>query len=222
MLCTSAGAYDFTLSYLTPTAYWNPSYDIKVDNINSPLKLVYKAKLAQTSGIDWSKVKLILSTALPNQSGNAPVLSSWFLVFISPIVFSDKGYLSNSIQPMYFKLPAPQQVNVEGLSMRKLNIRGAESIKDTEAIPLYIVNGQEMSAEDFQKIDQNSIKYVNVLKGDQATAMYGTKGSHGVIEVTLKEEMQDYITVSDNQLNVSFDIDIPYDIQGNGKEQRAF
>ena len=52
------GKYDFAVSYITPNAWWSPSYDIRVDNIKSPLKVVYKARIAQTTGIDWKKVKL--------------------------------------------------------------------------------------------------------------------------------------------------------------------
>jgi hypothetical protein len=45
------------------------------------------------------------------------------------------------------------------------------------------------------------------------------QGSNGVILITLKYSMGDYVSVNDNQLNVVFDIDLPYDIASNGKEQ---
>ena len=70
----SPGKYDFLDSYFTPNAWWSPYYDVRVDDINSPLKLIYKAKLAQTTGIDWKKVKLSHSTSVPDQWGSAPVL----------------------------------------------------------------------------------------------------------------------------------------------------
>ncbi|MBS1607728.1 MAG: mucoidy inhibitor MuiA family protein, partial [Bacteroidetes bacterium] len=95
-----AGKYDFTISYITPNAYWTPYYDIRVDDIKSPLKVIYKAKVIQTTGIDWKKVKLSLSTSAPNQWGNAPVLRSWFLSYINPVNVMDKALASNSIQGM--------------------------------------------------------------------------------------------------------------------------
>ena len=52
---------------------------------NLPLKIFYKAKIVQTTGIDWKQVKLSLSTATPEQKGNAPELQSWFLGYINPI-----------------------------------------------------------------------------------------------------------------------------------------
>ncbi len=42
-----------------------------------------------------------------------------------------------------------------------------------------------------------------------------------MVVVTLKDELGDYVSVKDNQLNVVFDIDLPYDIPSNGKEQNV-
>ncbi len=39
--------------------------------------------------------------------------------------------------------------------------------------------------------------------------------------ITLKDGLNDYITVSDNELDVTFDIDLPYDVPTNGKAQTA-
>src|SRR5258708_23862747 len=110
LLSPQAGEVAFTISYLTPNAFWTPSYDLRVDNINDPLKLVYKAKLVQTSGIDWKQVKLTLSTSVPNQGGNAPVLKTWFLHYVDP--FTDKeSYQSNSLQSIMAGKVAGVQLN---------------------------------------------------------------------------------------------------------------
>ena len=81
VLAAVAGKYDFALSYITPNAYWIPTYDIKVENTKSPLHLIYKANIVQTTGIDWKKVKMSLSTSSPNQFGTAPLLNGWYLRF---------------------------------------------------------------------------------------------------------------------------------------------
>ena len=60
------------------------------------------------------------------------------------------------------------------------------------------------------------IKSVNVLKGVQGAALYGAQGVNGVIQVSTKD-MNDYTSIEENQLNITFDIDIPYDILSNGK-----
>lgn len=211
-----AGNFDFNVSYITPNAYWTPTYDVRVDDIKKPMKLIYKAKMVQTTGMDWKKVKLSLSSSLPNQWGNAPVLQSWFLGYINPVAVMDRRLMSNRIQG--FENAKPYS-GIPGAS-EGLLIRGSGSIRDSDA-PMYVVNGTPMSSDEFGKLDPSTVKSVNVLKGEAATSIYGSRGSNGVVVVTLKDGLEDYVTVSNNELNVSFDIDMPFDIPSNGKEQTA-
>lgn len=211
----TAGKYDFVVSYITPNAWWTPYYDIRVDDIKSPLKVIYKAKVTQTTGIDWKKVKLSLSTSVPNQWGNAPVLRSWFLSYINPV---------NVMEKTLAKTPG---INVQNEMSENVvtgygtvKIRGAATL-DKDATPLYIVNGAPMSAANFSKLDPNAIKTTNVLTGASATSLYGAKAVNGVVVITLKDGLDDYVSVTDNELHVTFDIDLPYDVPTNGKEQTA-
>lgn len=223
-----AGNYNFTISYITPNAYWTPFYDINVTDINSPMKLVYKAKMFQTTGLDWKQVKLSLSTATPSQWGNAPNLQTWFLAYVNPYNNFDKI--------LQGRLAGVQIISADGApgsldevvttgygnagAAASIKIRGAGSLKK-EVSPLYIVNGTEMSASEATKINPNSIKKVDVLKDASSTAIYGARGSNGVVIITLKDGLDDYITVSESTLNLNYDIDLPYDIASNGKEQTA-
>lgn len=54
--------------------------------------------------------------------------------------------------------------------------------------PLYIIDGKEVSKQQFKNINNDNIKAVNVLKGKSATDKYGTKGENGVLEITLKKK----------------------------------
>ncbi|MBX2924018.1 MAG: mucoidy inhibitor MuiA family protein [Chitinophagaceae bacterium] len=213
----AAGKYEFAVSYITPNAYWTPYYDIRVDDIKNPLKVIYKSKIVQTTGIDWKKVKLSLSTSVPNQWGNAPVVRSWFLSYINPVTAMEKrlaGKLAG-VDVQNDEVNSLSEVVVTGYG-----IRGASAV-ETEAIkePLYIVNGAVMSKEEFSKINRISIKSTEVLKSAAATALYGSRAEGGAVLVTLKEGMSDYVSVTDNELNVTFDIELPYDVATNGKEQ---
>ena len=208
------------VSYITPNAWWTPTYDIRVDNIKNPLKVIYKAKVAQTTGIDWRKVKLSLSTSVPSQWGNAPVLRSWFLSYVNPVVAMERSLARNRIQS-FDNVLSGRVPGVEVLDQNmSLKIRGVQSVDGNNA-PLYIVNGVPMSAESFQKLDPASIKNIDIIKDASATAMYGAKAVNGAVLVTLKEGLEDYVSVSDNELNVTFDIDLPYDVPTTGKEQTA-
>jgi hypothetical protein len=69
----------FELSYIVENAGWFPSYDIRAKNVNEPIELVYKANVKQDTKINWSNVKLNLSSADPNVSGIAPELKTYLL-----------------------------------------------------------------------------------------------------------------------------------------------
>jgi len=157
LMSPAGGSTDFTISYLTGAASWSPFYDLKVNKVNDPLQILYKARLEQTTGLDWKKIKLSLSTSLPNQSGNAPVLTAWFLQFIEPVVV---GYYKG--------------VNSSGFLATSV---AANTL--TGRLPGISVNS--FSAP--------------------------------------KKDKEGYVSVNDNQMDVTYDMDVPYDVPTNGKGQ---
>jgi TonB-dependent SusC/RagA subfamily outer membrane receptor len=54
--------------------------------------------------------------------------------------------------------------------------------------PLFIIDGKESSKDELDKIDSETIKKVEVLKGKSAINKYGDKGKNGVILITTKKE----------------------------------
>lgn len=92
------------LSYYTSAASWFPAYDIRCIDINSPIQLIYKAIIQQSSGEDWSKVMLKISMGNPNLSGTKPELQTnslgWMPVYYQNIEGSYSGYKkSNATAP---------------------------------------------------------------------------------------------------------------------------
>lgn len=71
----------FQVTYLVSNAGWFPKYDVRVEDIKSPLELTYKAEVFQNTGIDWKNVKLRFSNGNPNQTGVAPELVTWNLTY---------------------------------------------------------------------------------------------------------------------------------------------
>ena len=136
-----ASSVNLKINYITNNASWTPFYDLRADNINSPINLLYKAKVVQNTGIDWKKVKLTLSSGNPNQNNTAPILQAWFLRY---------GNLNYSYQN--------------------------------------------------DDVQLNEVVISAYAKKDKAAS-----------------SISNYTTINENQLNVSFDIDIPYDILSNGK-----
>ncbi|MES1197865.1 MAG: mucoidy inhibitor MuiA family protein [Chitinophagaceae bacterium] len=84
VICKNSGDIPIMLSYYTNNAGWTPMYDIRVNSKTNKVKLVYKASITQSTGIDWKKTKLTLSTGTPNFGVAAPVLSPWYLQLYVP------------------------------------------------------------------------------------------------------------------------------------------
>ncbi|MDE5690824.1 MAG: TonB-dependent receptor plug domain-containing protein, partial [Alistipes sp.] len=84
-----------------------------------------------------------------------------------------------------------------------VTVRGGTSItQDTK--PLYIVDGFEMS-DALTAIDINDIETIDVLKDASATAIYGARGSNGIILITTKSAKKGKTQVSYNTY-FSFDV----------------
>ncbi len=145
-----AGNVPLDISYVTNTATWSPFYDLRAESIAAPINMMYKAQVIQSSGIDWKKVKLTLSSGMPNANNQAPLLQSWFLRYQN-----QNGYLK---EVEYLKKDSRQNV------IQSLNGRAA-----------------------------------------------------GIAINSSTSSISNYTTINENQLNVSFDIDIQYDILSNGK-----
>lgn len=212
-----AGNVNLDISYITNSASWQPFYDLRAENISTSIDLAYKAKVTQTTGIDWKKVKLTLSSGNPNQNNIAPLLQAWFLSYGKNIELENRPNASvlASLQGTAPGLSIISSSGTPGSAKFDGYIRGASSING-DLDPLIIINGIPSSSEDFRNLDQNNIKSVNVLKDAAGTTIYGNRGKNGVVVITTKN-MDDYTTIEEQELNVSFDIDIPYDILSNGK-----
>ncbi|GAA4069603.1 DUF4139 domain-containing protein [Flavobacterium cheonanense] len=220
-----AGNVNLDINYITNSATWNPFYDLRVDNVKDPINMMYKAQVSQTTGIDWKKVKLTLSSGNPNQNNQQPILNSWFLRFKeegndfnyyrgNTYKFRDGDSTSNTIQSLEGRV-AGLAINDKKEADSRVVLRGNRSITGNNQ-PLVVIDGAVSDNETYKQLPPNTIKSVNVIKGAEGAALYGSEGVNGVIVITTKQ-MDDYTSINENQLNVSFDIDIPYDILSNGK-----
>jgi|GEM_PF-5663827 len=66
-----------SVSYFVTSARWEPNYDFKVKDLNSPLEIVNRAKIFQSTGEDWDQIQLTLSTGTPQQKVQKPQLIPW-------------------------------------------------------------------------------------------------------------------------------------------------
>lgn len=211
---------NFTVSYYTTAAAWAPYYDINIASTDKPIKILMKSKVRQTTGLDWEKVKLTLSSAVPSNGKIAPLFNSWFLNFQSNLsrANSSNGYFNLGMAQNSYSYKGDQLEEV-AVAAPQMRIRGGEASLNDNVQPLYVVDGEVADADYFKSLDPNMIKDVNVLKDASSTAIYGSRASNGVIMVTTKSSMDDFVTEKETDLNMVFNIDMPYTIPGNGKEQ---
>jgi uncharacterized protein (TIGR02231 family) len=148
------------LSYVVPNAGWQPTYDIRVEDLSKPVKLFYKANVYQNCGVKWDNVHLTLSTGNPTEGANAPELQPWRLSFYMPV--QNYGYMNT------------KQATAPGT----ISIAGARSNGT-----VYVVDGVQVNA------------------------------------ATKEATMDDYVSVDNSGVNTSFDIDLPYTISSDGKQQ---
>ena len=210
---------NFDINYVANNASWKPMYDLRVDNVAEPINLLYKAQITQNTGIDWKKIKLVLSSGNPNQNNTPPTINSWFLKYKQPIVsdndaVNNAGYVTRALKGKV----AGVQIG-DGLvdKSTRIVIRGNRSVSENKEDPMVVIDNVISTLAIYLQINPSRIKSVNVLKGAEGTALYGAQGTNGVMVVTTKQGMDDYISMQENQLNVLFDIDLPYDVLSNNK-----
>ncbi|KAK4158039.1 hypothetical protein C8A00DRAFT_11095 [Chaetomidium leptoderma] len=75
-------ACDLTLSYVTSSAFWAPSYDLALSSTTNTAMLSFDARLTNMTSETWTNSKVVLSTSQANFSGlqdNTPSLVPWRL-----------------------------------------------------------------------------------------------------------------------------------------------
>ncbi|KAK4121659.1 hypothetical protein N657DRAFT_577704 [Parathielavia appendiculata] len=78
----SSMACDLTLSYVTSSAFWAPSYDLALSSTTNTATLSFDARLTNMTSETWTNSKVILSTSQASFSGlqdDIPTLVPWRL-----------------------------------------------------------------------------------------------------------------------------------------------
>lgn len=81
----------------------------------------------------------------------------------------------------------PQKKTPPIFNTSKLIVRDGKSFGKK---PLYVVEGRIIDEKEFHALNPNKIESIHVLKGENATRIYGEKGTNGVIDIRLKKELK--------------------------------
>ena len=171
VICKKAGEIPVSLSYYTHSAGWAPVYDIRVNSKTNKVKLVYKASLTQTTGIDWKKARLTLSTGTPNFGVAAPVLTPWFLQLYVPELYNEL------------------QGRAAGINASRNML---QSMRDDKQLSEVIVK----SEDGLYKKSADITSYAPAID---------------------PSNLSSYTSLNEGQLNTNYEIDLPYDIESDGK-----
>jgi hypothetical protein len=224
---------DVALSYIVENAGWLPTYDIKAENINSPLELVYKANVRQDTKIDWKDVKIRLSTADPNLSGVKPELKTYYLNYTTaPPNYKNSFEQVSGIVTDGNREPLPGvTIVVEGTTIgTTTDFDGRYSLTlpnqqgnlvfsyigfntVTRAISNSVINvAMEESSQALEEVvvtgySGNERNIDRVLQGKAAGLLINEDEESSVIP----------ITQIDRQITVDFEVDIPYTVLSDNK-----
>ncbi|XWN38601.1 MAG: mucoidy inhibitor MuiA family protein [Balneola sp.] len=93
----SAKEIEFSLQYLVYNSGWNPSYDIRSENINAPLAFTYKANIYQNTGYDWNNVQFTINSGDPSQNVQKPELAPNYVGFYTTRQKRNRSSGGNSV-----------------------------------------------------------------------------------------------------------------------------
>lgn len=93
----SAKEMEFSLQYLVYNSGWNPSYDIRSENINAPLAFTYKANIYQNTGYDWNDVQFTINSGDPSQNVQKPELAPNYVGFYNTRQKPNRSSGGNSV-----------------------------------------------------------------------------------------------------------------------------
>ncbi len=100
--------------------------------------------------------------------------------------------IDNLTLDVYLRRLSGVNVNGNGASA-SVTVRGISSFVGSNE-PLFVVNGQTLNGgynSAYNNINPREIKSVTVLK-DASASLYGSRGAHGVIVITLKARAEDF------------------------------
>lgn len=168
-------------------------FSIKVANANGALTVSYVGMESQTIQLAGkSKLDVALKAAATDL--NDVVVIGYGTVKKRNVVGSVASIGESQIkdrpiarldQALAAQMPGVQVQAVSGTpgAASQIRVRGAASISGVSD-PIYVVDG--VIVDDLNNIDPNTIQSLDVLKDASSTAIYGARGSNGVVLITTK------------------------------------
>ncbi|HEV7230159.1 MAG TPA: DUF4139 domain-containing protein, partial [Bacteroidia bacterium] len=115
--CQTALSTTLEIKYIVSGAGWAPSYELIAEDVNKPIELKYRAKVFNNTDVDWTDVKLKISSADPTRSASKPQLDPWYVNYNTGFAYSQKNsqqYLNNNSDD---KASAPAAMSLNSVTI---------------------------------------------------------------------------------------------------------
>ncbi|NHZ33230.1 mucoidy inhibitor MuiA family protein [Massilia sp. CCM 8692] len=116
----AAKAGTLTISYQRDNAGWKPGYRASLDSAASRVDLERLATISQSTGEDWSNVKLTLSTSQPRLSPTGREPQPWLLGYYPPQPPQQMQAYAPAPAPV-MSMERKQKVEITGSSIKRAN-----------------------------------------------------------------------------------------------------
>lgn len=83
-----------------------------------------------------------------------------------------------------FNIRGESSIAVKGLDVEQAKLTQRTNLQDNPNLPIFILDGFEVSVQKIYDMDMNRIESFTILKDAAATAMYGSRAANGVVVVT--------------------------------------
>jgi uncharacterized protein (TIGR02231 family) len=184
------------ISYLVNQAGWEPQYDIRAKDANSPIELSYKAQVYQNSGEEWERVPLTLSSNNPYSRQQKPEMIPWYInayainepyyhekqmSYVDQMndMMRDKAAVapSSALGLMQKNLEEKEALQAQHFTVKTQNMINAEfeiklpyTIKSNNEPHLVSITKEDLKAQYFlalvPKLDKNAFLVANVTNWD--------------------------------------------------------
>jgi hypothetical protein len=236
----AAGTFTATITYFTPRASWSPYYDVSVASTDRPVVFAARSRVSQNTGLDWENVRLTLSTSTPSNGRVAPLFSTWFLrqrpTFL-PAVRAEAA-MQNSISYSGDITVWGVVTNESGSPIVGVLVSSPAGTAITNETGAYSLDAISQGQLSFSYLGYKSLSVpvngrttINATMEQDLQALeevvvvgYGTQRKVAITGAASTEAapapaIYDHVESVDNTMSVTYNIDLPYTIPGNGKER---
>jgi TonB-linked SusC/RagA family outer membrane protein len=168
----------------------NGEYELTLDSLNETLIFSYIGYASLEVSID-GRTEIDIELTLAEIAGEEVVVIGYGTQEATNITGSIARANAEEITRVTTPtLASSLQGKTSGVFIKTRNAQPGENKTDINirgfGDPLFIVDGQPVSAQIFQELDPNDIEELNVLKDAASAAVYGARAGNGVIIVRTK------------------------------------